>query len=65
MVSRFMEDPYLEHWKAAKRILRYIKGTYQLGLEYQFGGKVQLARYIDSDWVGDVEYIRSTSGYVF
>ena len=64
MVSIFMEYPYLEHWKEAKIILRYIKGKYHLGLEYQYGGKVQLVGYTDSDWAGDVEERRSTSGYV-
>jgi hypothetical protein len=65
MVSRFMSDPHLEHWNAAKRILRYIKGTYNLGLEYQNGGNVQLAGYTDSDWAGDTDDRKSTSGYIF
>jgi hypothetical protein len=43
MVSRFMFDPHLEHWKVAKIILRYIKGNYKLGLEYQYASHVQLA----------------------
>jgi len=34
MVSRFMSDHHLEHWRAPKRILRYIEVTYKLGLEY-------------------------------
>ena len=50
MVSRFMAEDHLQHWKETKRILGYIKGPYQLGLDYQYGGKVQLARYTDSDW---------------
>ena len=50
MVSIFMAEDHLQHWKATKRILGYIKGPYQLGLDYQYGGKVQLAQYTDSDW---------------
>jgi hypothetical protein len=65
MVSRLMSNPHLEHWKVAKRILRYIKGTYKLGLEYQYGGNVQLAGYTDSDWAGDTDDRKSTSGYIF
>jgi hypothetical protein len=65
MVCRFMSDPRLEHWNAAKRILRYMKGTYNLGLEYQNGGNVQLAGYTDSDWAGDTDDRKSTFGYIF
>jgi len=63
MVSRFMSDPHIEHWNVAKRILRYIKGTYKLGLEYQSGGNVQLAGY--TNWAGDTHDRKSTSGYIF
>lgn len=34
IVSRFMEEPVYSHWKALKRILRYIQGTVSLGLFY-------------------------------
>ena len=36
IVSRFMADPHIKHWKETKRILRYIKCTYQLGIEYKY-----------------------------
>lgn len=35
-VSRFMEKPKQDHWSAAKRILRYIKGTEDHGLFYTY-----------------------------
>ncbi|CAB75469.1 copia-type reverse transcriptase-like protein [Arabidopsis thaliana] len=34
VVSRYMEHPTTTHFKAAKRILRYIKGTVNFGLHY-------------------------------
>ncbi|CAI0445588.1 unnamed protein product, partial [Linum tenue] len=34
LVSRYMEAPTMSHWNAAKRILRYIKGTIDHGLLY-------------------------------
>jgi Reverse transcriptase (RNA-dependent DNA polymerase) len=66
VVSRFMKNPGREHWMAVKRILRYLKGTATLGI--QFGGpKATLIvnGYVDADWAGDVESRRSTTGYVF
>ena len=65
IVSRYMVDPHIEHWKVAKRILRYIKCTYQLGIEYKYGGKPTLVGYTDSDYVGDIDDRKSTSGYIF
>ena len=34
VISRYMESPKSSHWKVAKRILRYVKGTTDLGLLY-------------------------------
>eukprot|EP01018_Ginkgo_biloba_P007254 Gb_31263 [translate_table: standard] len=34
IVSRFMAEPKQSHWLAAKRILRYLRGTLQYGLEF-------------------------------
>ena len=34
MVSRFMADPHLEHWKVAKRSLLYLQGTTHYGVFY-------------------------------
>ncbi|KAJ3703208.1 hypothetical protein LUZ61_006913 [Rhynchospora tenuis] len=65
VVSRFMEEPKYSHWKAIKRILRYIKGTEALGLFYSNSEEYKLMGYSDSDWSGDVDDRKSTSGYVF
>jgi hypothetical protein len=45
IVSKYMAVPHMEHWKAVKRILKYIKGTYQLGIEYKYGGEPILVGY--------------------
>ena len=31
---RYYQNPKIEHWKAAKRVLRYIKGSVGEGLAY-------------------------------
>ena len=65
IVSRFMEEPVYSHWKALKRILRYIQGTVSLGLFYSNMEDYKLIGYSDSDWCGDLDDRKSTSGYVF
>lgn len=65
MISRFMEKPYSNHWEAAKRVLRYIKGTIDYGIFYKARVATKLVGYTDSDFGGSIDDSRSTSGYVF
>ena len=60
-----MEKPYSNHWEAAKRILRYVKGTIDYEILYKANTLVDLISYTDSDLVGNIDDSRSTSGYVF
>ncbi|CAM9467817.1 unnamed protein product, partial [Phaeothamnion confervicola] len=65
-VCSHMENPGQEHWKAAVRILRYLAGTSDVGITY--GGTnapAQLIGYVDSDWGGDRDNRRSTTGYIY
>jgi len=64
VVSRFMADPGREHWNAVKRILRYIKGTSDVDLCYG-GSEFIVKGYVDSDFAGDLDKKKSTTGYVF
>jgi hypothetical protein len=66
-LARFMEDPGPEHWGAAKRIMRYLKGTldHDLVLGPFPRGELRLIGFSDSDWAGDTDTRRSTTGYVF
>lgn len=65
LVSRYMEKPYEEHMLAEKRILRYVKGTTDYGIRYKRGGEQKLLGFSDSDYAGDRDDRRSTSGYIF
>uniref|UniRef100_A0A2N9F2G9 Reverse transcriptase Ty1/copia-type domain-containing protein n=1 Tax=Fagus sylvatica TaxID=28930 RepID=A0A2N9F2G9_FAGSY len=64
LVSRFQSNPELAHWKAVKRILRYLKGTIDYVLCYQ-GSDLRLIGYSDADWGSDLDERKSTSGYAF
>lgn len=65
IVSRYMEAPTVTHLKAAKRILRYLKGTVDYGLFYSSSEEFQLIGYSDSDFAGDLDDRKSTTGFVF
>ena len=62
-----MHDPKNDHWEAVKWVLRYIKGTINVGLVFEKNsiGKQECIRYVDSDYAGDLDKHRSTTGYVF
>lgn len=65
LISRYMANPTEFHLQAAKRILRYLKGTFDYGIMYKKGSSEELMAYTDSDYAGDTEDRKSTSGYVF
>ena len=61
-LSRVLENPTMQSWKAAKRILRYIKGTQHKGLVYKKSGNNSLRGYSDADWANDKSDRKSVSG---
>ncbi|KAJ1700426.1 hypothetical protein LUZ63_000205 [Rhynchospora breviuscula] len=65
VVSRFMHNPSNHHYGAAKRILRYIAGTWEHGIWYDSTNLSNLVGYCDSDWARNSEDRRSTSGQIF
>ena len=66
LVSRYMDKPTELHMVVVKRILRYLRGTTELGIGYLKGVRVDgVVAYSDSDYAGDLDDRRSTSGYVF
>eukprot|EP00253_Pinus_taeda_P025555 PITA_25555 len=65
ILSQFMAKPCESHWKAAKKVLRYLKGTLNFGIMYTDEFDVELAGYSDSDWAGNPDDRKSTTGYMF
>lgn len=63
--SQFMENPGRLHWDVMKRVFRYLKGTSQYALCYHVklvGSQrtISIHGYVDLDWVGDIDFRRST-----
>ena len=63
VLSRYMGCPEENHMRAAKGVLRYLRGTTRLGVAY--GADKPLQGYVDADWAGDVDARRSTTGFIF
>ena len=58
-----MSTPPQHHLVAAKRILRYIKGTLYHGIHFQ-PGSLALSTYCDANWAGDPFDQKSITGMV-
>ena len=65
LICRFMKRLKEADWQAAKRTLRYVKGTKRFGILYIVSKCSDLIGYTDSDWAGSVDDQKNTSDYVF
>ena len=73
-LGQFNANPSRAHLVAAKRVLRYIAGTVDLALEFNFdggvvpdtvGGFIRNCAISDADWASDESDRKSISGYCF
>lgn len=66
-LSQFNDCFADDHWKAAKRVLRYLKKNKALSICFQ--AKIEkdetLEGYVDADWGGDIVDRKSYSGFLF
>jgi hypothetical protein len=69
VLRRYMLTPRKEHWIVVKRLSRYLCGTKDYSIFYQgkLGNysKVDVHGFVDTDWTGDLDRRRLTSGYEF
>ena len=63
-LAQYNSCPTVDHWEAAKRILRYLKGTADYGIYYRPTGK-PLTAFADADWSHSMDDRRSITGYAF
>lgn len=67
-VSRFNNCYTEAHWKAVKRIMRYLKSSIDHKLRYTRvteNKNLEIEGYCDADWASDIDNRRSCTGYVF
>jgi hypothetical protein len=67
VLSRFMQEPRELHWRFLKRLLKYLKATQDLNLVYtkSTDKSIELTGFTDSEYAGDQDERKSTSGYIF
>jgi len=64
-LGRSNSCPKASHGTAQKRIMRYIKGTLDMGILYSASSNEGLIGYSDADYGGDLQDRKSTSGMIF
>lgn len=64
-LSKYSENPLVEHWTAVKHLLRYIAGTKDIAIMYGRSAQLTPYGYTESDWAGRTKSRKSTSGCVF
>ncbi len=65
VASRFAKNLGHQHTEAVKTILRYLKSSRDRGITYGGRDKLLVEGYSDSDWAGDKDSRKSTSGFIF
>ena len=65
VLGRYQSNPGMDHWKAAKKSMRYLQGTKNYMLMYRQTDNLDLVSYSDADFDGCVDSRKSTSGYIF
>lgn len=63
LLSRYINNPSIQHVNQLKKIIRYLIKTKNLCIKYQ--GHESLIAYSDSDFAGDLDTRKSTTGYIF
>ena len=52
MLGRYLSNPGMDHWKAAKRVMRYLQRIKDHMLTYRRSDQLEIIRYSDSDYAG-------------
>ena len=65
MLGRYQSNPGLDHWKAAKKVMRYLQGTKDYMLTFKRFDNLKAVGYSDSDFARCVDSRKSTFGYLF
>ncbi|KAL4283434.1 hypothetical protein GQ457_16G021540 [Hibiscus cannabinus] len=65
VLGRYSSNPGMDHWIAAKRVMRYLRRTKDYMLTYRKSDHLEVVGYSDSDFAGCQDSRKSTSGYIY
>ncbi|WKA08630.1 hypothetical protein VitviT2T_026335 [Vitis vinifera] len=65
MLGRYQSNPGIDHWKAAKKVMKYLQGTKDYMLMYRRINNLEVTDYSNSNYAGCIDSQKSTLGYVF
>ncbi|KAL6346564.1 hypothetical protein AAG906_000182 [Vitis piasezkii] len=65
MLGRYQSNPGMDHWKAAKKVMRYLRGTKDYMLTFKRSDNLEVIGYTDSNFAGCVDSRKSTFSYVY
>ena len=64
ILSQFMQEPRTDHWDAALRVVRYLKGTPGQGILLRSDSDLSLQGWCDSDWAACPITRKSVTGWL-
>ncbi|KAG8496840.1 hypothetical protein CXB51_008132 [Gossypium anomalum] len=65
MLGRYLSNPGIDHWIAAKRVIRYLQRTKDYMLTYKKSDLLEVIGYFDSDFAGCQDSRKSTLSYIY
>ena len=61
-----MSNPGPPHWEALKWLIRYLRGTDNVGINFsKFFDSINLVGYVDSNYANEKDSRKSTTSYIF
>ena len=65
LLARYSSAPTWGHWNGVKHVLRYLRGTTNMGLFYSNKSNPRLVGYADAGYLSDPHKGRSQTGHLF
>ena len=65
MLGRYQRNPGIDHWKAAKKVMRYLQGTKDFILRFRRSDSLEITGYSDSEFAECIDSKKSIFDYLF